>query len=1304
MDEDNNGRKKRRRSMRTLRRQSEILPVNLLAMEDGAEPTAVEGKLLDGNAETFGSLWYESQEPVKERRRRRSNMFAALPPQIRSEIEEEAKTVTNEMIDCIEPSENCLTSNVQTHIHADKSEGEMADKFVINESKFEDKGLNESAEMSEHVQSISNVEVNDDENNKAESTQNNSLNAGFFDYNTPSDLDRNVHSSCESSPLVEETSKISPSSMSPDFPMSPTKLVYSPGAHEESYIRKSETSIDNIDMNECVIKDDSLNYARMYSIGTSNSALSVEFDHNESKNNNTCTNTSAVDDKDLSAKDSPGFFSVCKTVAGKVFDFVKTSPSYLTGAVFSANNSADLSSSPALKSNDSTPLNTENLDISKTSDPDNTMNDLVKQKIESVCNDNDEGKVCSDSQSSDISSKSMLTSFIEQLPDVSSKMSVSLTASARKKRDWTVFNDTFNAISKELTNDSTEVVTNLMKDSDNVTDITDKCKSGKELFKSKTEITLDKQGEALPEENSIDNHDTVIENVPENNPEVKRGECPEKSLVCANICQDMKNNAPSSDVDNEMEDCSHDLNATYDVLSPLNKNMDGSGNNSLRMADTDSFHIENIPNNMDVTLEQSKKETTGDDLNEIKECHPDDLVEVGTKTASNVNDDKLMMVKSEIVEANTCGVDIMNSAASVVEDAELQGEKIVDLNKSSTEQNAIDISDEVVAQKEDLVSDKKKARRRAFGFLSDKKESRVKNKNVSLEADVQNTSEALEKVVFDEDSKLNTNDDIEKIQSMETKLIDSCQEKSEQYDTIEAMKEFNKTINKINKIKRKYTRRSGKFNTTQMKNISTENKTSDRFDLANDLGSLSSKEIGSELADKQKEHHPVESIPVNIDEFVAIKDKNVDESSVTVNGISEILPQTSDDCEIKSENVEISSVEIIDVPTVDEKVKCTEIENEILNSNVNSESVVPKKRGRRKSANAFTSNVEKSEVVKETDNMQTVIENLQPKKRGRPKSTASAITINVEKSESEKVNDDIHIDNQSVVKKKRGRRKSADAATLRVGLKEFENDNFTSDAGSENETGPLPKKRVRRKSADTATLKLTMLANDKNNENGSEYENVSASSEIDTENIAPIPKKRGRRKSADTATLKLTMLVNDENNENDNASPEVGSENIVTKKRGRRKSADTATLKLTMLVNDDSDESFNNENNSKRGRKRKIIETMEDVEKLYMNKNYVKPEENKAWQTIVESPAKSAEVFKRNRLHRYIDFEKPSQMKLRRRCQRAVKNGWDWQKWADSELDDEFVKSKLANLWQELDGETQSNDLRSKLQNIVDTE
>ena len=156
----------------------------------------------------------------------------------------------------------------------------------------------------------------------------------------------------------------------------------------------------------------------------------------------------------------------------------------------------------------------------------------------------------------------------------------------------------------------------------------------------------------------------------------------------------------------------------------------------------------------------------------------------------------------------------------------------------------------------------------------------------------------------------------------------------------------------------------------------------------------------------------------------------------------------------------------------------------------------------------------------------------------------------------------------------------------------------------------------------------------------------------------------------------------------DDSDAEVG-----IKRRRRRKSADAATLKIQMIANEIQESPVAEENYGpttvvKQGRKRKN-EPEIPLEDIYRNKNYKKPED-KTWETIFESPKSLDQYYSKRRMHTCIDFEKPTQTKLKRRLQRAVRNGWDPKKRKKTVLSEDVFQLKIADAFSELD-EIQEN-------------
>jgi len=163
----------------------------------------------------------------------------------------------------------------------------------------------------------------------------------------------------------------------------------------------------------------------------------------------------------------------------------------------------------------------------------------------------------------------------------------------------------------------------------------------------------------------------------------------------------------------------------------------------------------------------------------------------------------------------------------------------------------------------------------------------------------------------------------------------------------------------------------------------------------------------------------------------------------------------------------------------------------------------------------------------------------------------------------------------------------------------------------------------------------------------------------------------------------------------------------------RRRSADAATLRVQIMQAQSDDLNSSEGTNSptpgplslgKGGRKRKYVaESEEEILNYYRNKKYVKPEDKKPWTAILEHPHSESDLYGKKRLARHIEFEKPTQMKLRRRLQRALKNGWDPKKKQRSRLNDDFVREKLERVWGELDDDSSSSVIAG-LQSIVNTD
>ena len=170
------------------------------------------------------------------------------------------------------------------------------------------------------------------------------------------------------------------------------------------------------------------------------------------------------------------------------------------------------------------------------------------------------------------------------------------------------------------------------------------------------------------------------------------------------------------------------------------------------------------------------------------------------------------------------------------------------------------------------------------------------------------------------------------------------------------------------------------------------------------------------------------------------------------------------------------------------------------------------------------------------------------------------------------------------------------------------------------------------------------------------------------------------------------VSIYDNSNETSLSSDDFDADMSI-KRRRRRKSADAASLKIQMIAKEIDNSPVREETVGptiafKQSRKRKNVPEI-PLEDIYRNKNYKKPED-KTWETIFESPKSLDQYYSKRRIHTYIDFEKPTQTKLKRRIQRAVRNGWDPKKKKKTVLSDDMFQLKLADAFSELD-EMQEN-------------
>lgn len=101
-------------------------------------------------------------------------------------------------------------------------------------------------------------------------------------------------------------------------------------------------------------------------------------------------------------------------------------------------------------------------------------------------------------------------------------------------------------------------------------------------------------------------------------------------------------------------------------------------------------------------------------------------------------------------------------------------------------------------------------------------------------------------------------------------------------------------------------------------------------------------------------------------------------------------------------------------------------------------------------------------------------------------------------------------------------------------------------------------------------------------------------------------------------------------------------------------------------------------------RKRKKLESEEDIAKIYTAKNYLPPP-LKALETISESPSLAKQARKLKRLIDFGSLYHIPQIKQRKRQQKAAKRGWDQKKVRKSKIPDDVAQQKLQSIWDELD-------------------
>lgn len=1216
----------------------------------------------------FGSIWCESQEPVVKKRRRRSGMIGLLAPQVMEPaLEEDAKefqnndnvnlaeisrkqiemklgdTTVNKNTGIIISNETKVdTVNTVAYCQTENVHDAMATKVIEKTGELEwSLAVEVKNALSPKLSEVGECEVT------------NGINTSLNTSNFSSESLANCN-----------MSKDSPDSMSPDFPLSPNTAIYH-DANEDSFLeistkreRVSDKNGLETPMHSLDLSADSVSEMKLP--GADNvSDLSHSDKENSIINDNTCTHLDVTPKlTDESAKKvSPGFLSICKTFAGKVVNFVKTSPSFLTGAVTDS-----ATASPALKGN--TSLNQVSNELSDTENScdkedaglgkerNHLESDMYARNLcESTCTEIDE---ISDGQNIVV--------------DMSTKISKSANSvifgSARKKRDRKSFIDTFNAVSNELKKDRRKscsddgsenlkgkpVCPNLT--SEQAEEISIVCE------KSKMGIYIEKE---VPAESALenfiesDNHnaDSVMDDI----------------HVCGvGNTENIESIAPVSYEDAEqLQKDEQNLNSTCaagldcrtcseDVIE--NINLIGEKSSEVSTSETTDA-------NMDIDCFTTKSKDVGNSLglNGISESKNEKIL----PDEEMIEDiDGKEVEKSQETLITVC----MNDRSQQKHKTKRQKRRAIDIPTVEDSETAFDFSAERYTESSENKNLHEKKQKLSFEFDTDgqnemknkerKERKLIKNKSF-IKADT--TSVTNDKILINAKqqttkNKISINNDDERSSTTKTRkdrrksfgflsVSASDKEESNKTERNSVTKSFESEIETVTIEKE----------TSLQKDIEGHHKfcekVDNRMESAVTVDGFSETVQGLQPNEKMRKKRGRPRKSVNLQDLL--------EKNIPKTGLFHVVNTEGNE----NQNVSELTNEISQVQICDTSKELSAIETETFEERANPpvECVIS---GEQKiepdhkyhiSVEVESSNIQITDTLNSpsvTDSSKTY-QNLPRRQKNAPRKPRSNI---IEKTivEEDPVNPD-GTENKNV-------------SELTNEISQVQ----INDTDTEIKSVETP-----------ITVENLILPDDYVTSQNQERE-----------------LKRKRRRSAEAASLKLQMINLDESPSNNNPMT------VVQDKRRRRKSADAATLKIQAGLDNQEESSPSPDCTStvtKFGRKRKRMEeSLEDLEKIYRNKNFVKPEEKKPWQTVMESPDNSVEVFGKKRLQRHIEFERPTQMKLRRRLQKAVKNGWDPKKRKKSELADDFVQKKLENLWSELDqAEEDPNSLQNKLKRIVET-
>ena len=294
----------------------------------------------------------ETQEPVKIKKRRRSNIVLDLPIPV-SVVEDDFIPNTDNGSDASRQcsaereGENHLENDnarkmwddpgtVDTDSHRSRS-GEQKDKLNVRITDTKNSGIiADSAEKAGFKTDIvSKVNQTDSQQFAESATDLKKEEAQVRESNTDSTPPYDIKT-------------MTPQSMSPEYPLSPSDVEYL-GTHDASFTFLPQSKLsDRSYVDEVNVTNENETTERLMvrhiaeesntgKLESSNNSLEVSVSDKEDtvlsssdKENTVIENKSDDHIDEGRSSESPGFLSLCKTFAGKVVDMVKTSPSYLT--------------------------------------------------------------------------------------------------------------------------------------------------------------------------------------------------------------------------------------------------------------------------------------------------------------------------------------------------------------------------------------------------------------------------------------------------------------------------------------------------------------------------------------------------------------------------------------------------------------------------------------------------------------------------------------------------------------------------------------------------------------------------------------------------------------------------------------------------------------------------------------------------------------------------------------------------------------------------------------------------------------